>query len=170
MMTVPEIEFLQEIVSTLSAGSVVFEIGTAQGGSASVMALTNSNIKIYTVDLFSTNGEDTESIAKEYNRVKSILSKFKNVEVLCGNARSDFKDWNKEIDLYFEDGTHFDPVLFDNLNRWGSFLKINGLLLIHDNNISHPDVEKNIQQLVKLNKFEFIKQIDSLALLKCKEK
>jgi predicted O-methyltransferase YrrM len=170
MMSIAETEFLQEIILTLSADSIVFEIGTAQGGSASIMALANSNIKIYTVDLFSINGEDTESITKEYNRVKDILSKFKNVEVLCGNARSDFKDWNKEIDLYFEDGTHFDPVLFDNLNRWGSFLKVNGLLLIHDNNISHPDVEKNIQQLVKLNKFEIIKTVESLTLLRCKEK
>ncbi len=170
MMSNVEIEFLQEVVLTLPANSVVFEIGTAQGGSASIMALTNPNIKIYTVDLFSVNGEDTESITTEYNKVKNILSKFNNVEVLCGNARSDFIDWDKEIDLYFEDGTHFDPVLFDNLNRWSSFLKVNGLLLIHDNNVVHPDVKKNIDNFIESGKFEFIKQIDSLTLLKCKEK
>ncbi len=170
MMSIAEIEFLQEIVSTLSAGSVVFEIGTAQGGSASIMALTNPNIKIYTVDLFSANGEDLKSITAEYNKVKNTLSKFNNIEVLCGNARSDFTDWNKEIDLYFEDGTHFDPVLFDNLNKWSSFLKINGLLLLHDNNIEHPDVKKNIDNFIETGKFELIKQIESLTLLKCKEK
>ena len=170
MMSIAEIEFLQEVVLTLPTDSIVFEIGTAQSGSASIMALTNPNIKIYTVDLFSVNGEDTESITTEYNKVKNVLSKFNNVEVLCGNARTDFTDWNTEIDLYFEDGTHFDPVLFDNLNRWSSFLKENGLLLIHDNNEFHPDVKKNIDRLIMSGNFEFIETVETLTLLKRKER
>jgi predicted O-methyltransferase YrrM len=170
MMTVPEIIFLKEIVSGIPPDSIVFEIGTAVGGSATIMALANPNIKIYTVDLFSVNGESTDLINIEYKRVKDILSKYNNVEVLCGNARSDFNDWNTEIDLYFEDGTHFDPVLHDNLNRWSSFIKIGGLLLIHDHNEFCPDVEKNIQQLVKLNNFEMVKTVGSLTMLKKKEK
>ena len=170
MMTVPEIIFLKEIVSGIPPDSIVFEIGTAVGGSATIMALANPNIKIYTVDLFSVNGESTDLVNIEYNRVKDILSKYNNVEVLCGNARSDFNNWNTELDLYFEDGTHFDPVLHDNLNRWSSFIKIGGLLLVHDHNKFHPDVEKNIDRLIASNKFKLIKTVESLTLLKCEEK
>jgi hypothetical protein len=34
----------------------------------------------------------------------------------------------------------------------------------------HPDIKKNIDNFIESGKFEFIKQVDSLALLKCKEK
>jgi len=170
MMSNSELNFLKEIVSEFPSGAVVFEIGTALGGSSTIMSLSNPNIKIYTVDLFSDNGENIESITTQYNKIKENLSTLKNIQVLCGNARTDFTDWNTEIDLYFEDGTHFDPVLFDNLNRWSSFLKENGLLLIHDNNEFHPDVKKNIDRLIMSGNFEFIKTVETLTLLKRKER
>ena len=170
MMSLDEVNFLKKTVAGLSKGSIVLEIGTASGGSAAIMAMSNNSIKIYTIDLFSINGTDLESINVEYNKVKDTLSNFTNIEVLCGNAMTDFNDWNTDIDLYFEDGTHFDPALSINLNRWSSFVKLNGLVLLHDNTDTCPDVNKNINILVSLGKFEIMQTVDSLTLLKCKER
>ena len=170
MMTVPEIEFLYEIVSLLPANSTVLEIGTAWGGSSEVMAKANSLIRIFTIDLFEDGVRYGKGIVETCIEVSKNLSKFDNVTVMCGNAMTDFQDWNTEIDLYFEDGAHEDPALITNLTRWTAFLKPGGYLLMHDHNEFSPDVEKNIQRLVKLNKFEIVKTVESLTLLKSKEK
>ena len=169
MMLPNEIEFLSQTVASLSKDAVVLEVGTALGGSAEVMAKSNITVKIFTIDLFGDNGTDHNSVENLYNIVKSRLSKFSNITVLCGNAMTDFKEWDNKIDLYFEDGVHIDPELSTNLNRWTSFLKPNGILLVHDHNEFCPDVEKNIQRLVKLNKFEIVKKVESLTMLKRKE-
>jgi predicted O-methyltransferase YrrM len=169
MLLPTEIEFLSQTVASLERDSIVLEVGTALGGSAEVMARANPAVRIFTMDLFGENGTDSNSVETLYNTVKTRLSKFSNITVLCGNAMTDFKDWSNEIDLYFEDGVHIDPALSTNLNRWISFLKPGGILLVHDNNEFCPDVEKNIQQLVKLNKFEIVKKVEPLIMLKNKE-
>ena len=170
MMTPTEIEFLYQVVSLLPKDSIVLEVGTALGGSSEVMARANPAVKIFTIDLFGENGTDSISVETLYNTVKTRLSKFSNITVLCGNAMTDFNNWSTKIDLYFEDGVHIDPGLMTNLNKWTSFLKPGGILLVHDYNEYCPDVEKNIQQLIKLNKFEIVKQVESLIMLKNREK
>ena len=134
MMTRLEIEFLHEVVSSLPANSTILEIGTALGGSSEVMARANPTVRIFTMDLFGENGTDSNSVETLYNTVKTRLSKFSNITVLCGNAMTDFNNWEIGIDLYFEDGVHIDPELSTNLNKWISFLKPGGVLLLHDNN------------------------------------
>ncbi len=170
MMTLPEIEFLHEVISLLSVNSIVLEIGTAWGGSAEVMAKANSLVKIFTIDLFEDGIRYGKGVAETYNEVSKNLSKFDNITVMCGNAMTDFQEWNTEIDLYFEDGAHEDSALVTNLSRWTTFLKPGGILLLHDNNEFCPDVAKNIDILISTGRFEFIKQVGSLAMLKKKEK
>lgn len=169
MMTADEVSFLKEIISGLSKDSVILEIGTAWGGSAKAMAESNPQVKIFTIDLFEDGIRFGKSVSEIYNEVSKNLSTFNNITVMCGNAMRDFPDWNTSLDVYFEDGAHEDPALVTNLTRWTSFLKPGGLLLMHDHNNFCPDVEKNIQRLVS-DKFEFIKTVGSLTMLKKKEK
>ena len=164
MMTVPEQEFLKEVVTSLNPNSVIFELGTAFGGSAALMASANPSAKIFTIDLHENNGLNV--VQETYYHIKTILEKYSNITSLCGNAMTDFTDWDTRIDLYLEDGAHENPALQNNLNRWTQFLKPKGLLLMHDNNKHCPDVERNIDRLVKSGTFEKIKQVESLTLLK----
>lgn len=170
MMTPPEMEFLHKVVSLLPANSIVLEIGTAWGGSAEVMAKANPLVKIFTIDLFEDGIRYGKGVEETHNEVSKSLSMFNNITVMCGNAMTDFKDWNTEIDLYFEDGAHENPALITNLSRWTEFLKPGGILLLHDNNEFCPDVAKNIDILIGTGRFEFIKQVSSLTMLKKKEK
>lgn len=169
MMTAAEVSLLQEVVSSLAKDSVILEIGTARGGSSKVMAETNPYVKIFTIDLFEDNGLDHGAIQELYTSVSNSLSKFSNITVMCGNAMHDFQGWNTHLDMYLEDGAHFDPALITNLTRWLSFLKPNGLLLMHDNNTFCPDVGRNIDKLVNSNEFTIVKTVESLTVLKRKE-
>ena len=66
--------------------------------------------------------------------------------------------WDKDIDLYFEDACHQNPVLAENINFWKSFLKPNGIVCGHDYildsqeslvNERYPDVVKEVDELAQ---------------------
>jgi hypothetical protein len=104
-----------------------------------------------------------------HSEVSKNLSEFSNVTVMCGNAMHDFLDWNTNIDVYFEDGAHYDPPLATNLTRWTPFLKPGGFLLMHDHDDFCPDVGKNIDKLISSGTFTIIETVGSLTVLKRKE-
>ena len=170
MMTADEISLLKEVVSSLSENSVILEIGTAYGGSAKAMAESNPLVKIFTIDLFEDRIGFGKNVEESHAEVSENLSKYNNITVMSGNAMTDFLDWNTSIDLYFEDGAHEDPSLITNITRWTSFLKPSGFLLMHDHNNFCPDVGKNIDKLVSSGEFTIVSTVDSLTVLKRKEK
>jgi len=166
MTTMHEKKFLHEVVKLLKPDSVLVEVGCYSGGSASIMANSNPNIEIHTIDLFSINGADRPSIKKEFERVKNLLSEFKNVTVHLGNSFVDFNWWDKPIDMLFDDGAHENPALTMSMNFWLPFLKPGGILLMHDNHVYFPDVQQYIKQLTESGNFYQIDQIDTLAVFK----
>lgn len=166
MMVSEELDLLRQTVSRLKPGSTILEIGTAQGGSASNMSIANPAVQIYTLDLFEDWGTDTQSVQSLYQKIKTELEPFENVTVLCGNAMSDFADWNIQLDLYLEDGAHQDPALATNLSRWTQFIKPQGLLMMHDHRPDFPDVIAHVKRLVDSTQFELLEIRGSLALLR----
>ena len=169
MMTADEVSLLKKIIGSLSKDSVILEIGTAWGGSAKAMAESNPLVKIFTMDLFEEKLSYGGTVYETYVEVCKNLSNFNNITVMSGNAMIDFPDWNTTIDLYFEDGAHYDPVLSINLARWTSFLKPGGFLLMHDHSDFCPDVGKNIDKLISSGTFTIIETVGSLTVLKRKE-
>jgi predicted O-methyltransferase YrrM len=160
MLTQEEKYCLFDIIRQLPAGSVVLEVGTNKGGSCSIIASANSQIKIHTLDLF----EDWNDAS--YIDVLWTLSSFTNVTVHKGNSFENFKDWDIPIDLYFEDGAHDNPALLYSMMQWIPHLKVDGYMLVHDNNDHFPDVGKNIEMLINKGEFKFVDQVNSLTVLK----
>lgn len=170
MTTMHEKKFLHEVVKLLKPESVLVEIGCYSGGSMSIMANSNPNVKMHTVDLFSINGTDKTSRDAEFQRVSSLLSSFDNVTVHSGNSFVDFGWWNTPIDLLFDDGAHEDPSLTRSMDHWLQFLKPGGILMMHDNHVYFPDVQKYVNRLIESNEFYHIDQIDTLAVFIKREK
>lgn len=165
MTTMHEKKFLHQIVKSLKSDSILVELGCYGGGSISIMAHSNPSIKMTTIDLFSHTGTDKASIDREFYRIKNLLSEFKNVEVRCGNSFVDFNWWSTPIDLLFVDAAHEDPALNRELDHWLPFLKNDGLLLMHDNHIYFPDVQKHVNRLILSKEYDHIDQIDTIAFL-----
>jgi predicted O-methyltransferase YrrM len=160
MLTQEEKYCLFNVVKQLSPGAVALEVGTHKGGSCSIMASANSRIKIHTLDLF----EDQNSYS--YIDVADRLFSFNNVTVYKGNSFENFKNWDMPIDLYFEDGAHENPALMYSMLQWIPHLKVDGYMLVHDNNDHFPDVGKNIEMLINKGEFKFVDQVNSLTVLK----
>jgi predicted O-methyltransferase YrrM len=170
MTTIYEKKFLHEIVKLLKPESVLVEVGCYSGGSIAIMANSAPEVTMHTIDLFSINGTDKASRDAEFQRVSGLLSEFKNVTVHSGNAFDDFGWWNTPIDLLFDDGAHEDPSLTKSMSFWLPFLKPGGILLMHDNHVYFPDVQKYINGLIASGDFYQIDQVDTLAVFIKREK
>ena len=170
MTTMHEKKFLHEIVKLLKPDSVLVEVGCYSGGSMAIMANSAPEVTMHTIDLFSINGVDKTSRDTEFHRVKSLLSEFKNVTVHSGNSFVDFGQWNTPIDLLFDDGAHEDPSLTRSMDHWLPFLKPGGILLMHDNHVYFPDVQKYVKKLIESEEFYHIDQVDTLVVFIKREK
>lgn len=187
--------FLANIVKNLSPGSVVLEVGSWCMGSACIMAANNPNVNIYSVDLYNDDKGSTyvEKSQDEWDDKDRFFVKIKT-EALNGRPRTlencqnavshypnitcikndtlkpiDHLEWDKLIDVYFEDGMHRNPWLHDNLNYFCSHLKVGGLLLVHDcmhyEDERFKDVIDNVDRLLATGNYVFKNQIVSLAIL-----
>jgi hypothetical protein len=177
---ISERKFLSWIAKKLPKNSQVIEIGTYLGVSAAIMAYSNPDINIKSIDSYDwadnnfffqiINNEKTKQFLNEnapYNigHIKNRWNKFKNLEFIKARSPYDFADtqW-PEIDLYFEDGSHINPHIMNNVTYWSKWVKKGGLIIIHDyrpyldesyNHIKRnkpplrwPDVESAVNNLI----------------------
>jgi hypothetical protein len=142
---ISERKFLSWIAKKLPKNSQVIEIGTYLGVSAAIMAYSNPNINITSIDSYAwvdyNNFFDkkkekqflNENAPHNIEHIKTRWNKFKNLQFIKANSPYDFADtqW-PEIDLYFEDGSHIDPHVINNTTYWSKQVKKGGLIMIHD--------------------------------------
>lgn len=164
---IPEIDSLIEIVNLLPPNPVIIEVGTFLGGTTVRLAESRPDANITTVDPCNEPlNSDSNWVAPygEYVRtylVEKVLqgpitkshlynniSRFSNIKFVEGYSPECFQDWNTELDLYFEDGNHFNPVLATNLQFWSKFVKQWGYLAAHDYCDECPDVITEINKMI----------------------
>lgn len=160
---IPEIETLLSIVQFLPTNATIVEIGTYLGGSTVRLAEAMPNASITTVDCC----EDGSNWNPPYNEyvqkylVDQVLlepvskkhlfnniARFSNITFIEGYSPDCINNWDKEIDLYFEDGNHFNPYLKRNLMYWSNFVKVGGYLAAHDYCDECPDTIIEIDNMI----------------------
>ena len=185
LMSEKEKEWLYQISASIPTGGVVVEIGTFLGGSASIIAHANPNVIIHSFDLYNNRHDRHKpevqdrlnSILGKYrprniDAVKKIVSVYTNIQLHKGTSPDCAKDWTTPIDLYFEDGTHVNPKLQENIDHWSTFIKPNGYLLLHDHRPNLPiddpsrflSVEESVSHLLN-NGYKELQQVEGLILL-----
>jgi len=160
---IPEIDSLLSIVKKLPANANVVEIGTYLGATTAKIAKVIPNAKITTIDYCEndSNWVDpynqyvkeyiVDKVLKEDVSIKHVLeniARFPNVTFIKGRSPECVPDWDTELDLYFEDGNHFNPVFATNLKFWSKFIKQGGYLAAHDYCEECPDVIIEIDKMV----------------------
>lgn len=95
---------------------------------------------------------------------KAITKQFPNIILCKGESPNDFLNWNKTIDVYFEDSWHENPHLKNNIDLWTTHLKPNGYILGHDYSDSFPDVRKEFNSLMDIG-WKKIALVASLIIL-----
>lgn len=131
---------------TVPASGTVVEVGSLLGLSAYAWSKNApSSATIYCIDPWEEEGS-FETLAVSFQQRYSRDQFLKNVEgchnivALRGYSPTDFQDWNRPVDLYFDDAVHTDPVLGENIQFWRRHLKPEGTISGHDYWLGFPDV------------------------------
>lgn len=186
--------FLHLLSRSLSKESVYAEVGSWLGGSACIVANANSNISINCYDPFydvsPTNFQqgyyDTvigKNQPRSLSAIQEIVKSFPNVKlhpVISPNGVE-----TTEVDVYFEDGDHYNPGLENNLNFWMQKVKDGGLMIIHDyrpwargsniidrdgSNIFWNDVYNHVEELRRHVDWKFLGFVYSMAVFRRRKK
>lgn len=160
---IPEIDALLSIVKKLPDNANIVEIGTYLGATTARIATTAPTSKITTIDFCENDSNwvpPYDSYVKEYivnkvlkedvsiNHVIENTSRFSNITFIKGRSPNCITNWNTELDLYFEDGNHYNPVLSENLAFWSKHVKQGGYLATHDYCDACPDVILEIDKMI----------------------
>lgn len=195
LMHQDEKEFLAEMAAGLQSNAIVLEVGSWCMGSACIMAANNPNITIYALDLYNDDRGSTymERPVDQYDdndrmfvalktealqgqprtieNCQAVVDYYKNIVCKANDTMKPLShlDWIPQLDIYFEDGMHRNPWLYNNLNYFCSFLKVGGLLLVHDcmhyEDGRFKDVINNVDRLLATGNYVLKEQIVSLAVL-----
>ena len=183
-VTLKEKILLLLLANKLENDSVVVEVGTYLCGSAVIIAEANKNCNLFCFDTFDdlpTVSNHTQLIknslgegkSRTLENVKEFIKEYENINLVKVDGRdSVVNDWNKMIDVYFEDGNHWEPTLSKNIEYWTQWVKPNGYMILHDYRPylkegtwgRFPDVEKVVAKLQQDSRWTFIDFVDSMAI------
>ena len=173
MSTAGEQLLLARTAESLPAGSRMVEVGSWLMGTARILAEANPRAQLLCVDPFSGPVVERASLEflKDYPEfqglrtpelARAIVQDLDNVTIMAAVSPYNLGDHPDAFDLYFEDGNHRDPLLKANLDYWLPLLKPNGILALHDSDMS--DVAAHIQRL-QLEGYSILDKCDTLTIL-----
>ena len=174
-MTERELWAIEALAKLVPPGGIIVEVGSFLGLSSYAWAKSvHPSVTVYCIDPWDGNSPGGAEFHKRH-KVDFSLSTFKNFVKNCPNivplqgySPQDFPTWDREIDLYFEDAVHKNPILQKNIKFWSSFVKPGGIICGHDYRDKFPDVVAEVNELSRKYSVELI-TVDSLWCLPLKE-
>tara|TARA_R110002072_G_scaffold20532_8_gene74321 strand:- start:6611 stop:7621 length:1011 start_codon:yes stop_codon:yes gene_type:complete len=145
-----------ELVSQLvPEGGLAVEIGSLFGRSSWAWAKSiPQSAKLYCVDPWepspgSTPLEQRYGVSYSIETFRKHLADCPNVQTIQGYSPNDVQDWDKKIDLFFEDAVHRNPIFEQNIDFWSSHLKQTGIACGDDYRPRYPDIVNGVNRLAK---------------------
>lgn len=144
-----ELETLARLAASVPPGGVIVEVGPLYGRSTVAMARAAPHARIYSIDTWEMapwieRYEQTLPGCHSFSldAFRHYTRDYPNVTPIQGMSPDIVGDWREPVDLYFEDATHGNPGLAQNLNYWTQRLKPGGVLWGHDYTLRFPDVKR----------------------------
>jgi UDPglucose 6-dehydrogenase len=186
IQAIPEIDSLEKIVKLLPENPTIVEIGTYLGGTTRRLAKVRPDSNITTVDRCNLGPDSNwnepyndyvrtyivekvlqDDVSKQH--LLNNIGRFNNINFIEGFSPECLINWDKPIDLYFEDGDHFNPALSKNLNFWSRFVKPGGYMAVDDYCDECPDIIVELDKFIKLtDEWELVLQDRRLRILRKK--
>lgn len=163
-----DVEAMINLAAQLPVDAVAVEIGSKFGGSAKLIADHVPMLKaLYCIDIGwlhedRPTPDDTDSmdicrrfdidIQKTcYEIAVELLSPYPITKLLKLSSPYDLAWWSEPVDFVFEDSSHSNPQLRDNLRFWWQHLRSGGILAGHDYNAAWPEVIAEVDSFAKQN-------------------
>ena len=151
-----ELAFLSELAAHVPSGGKIVEIGPLFGRSTNAIASAAPSAQITSIDTF----DNADWIKAYQSKLRDVpdfgidafrhyTKKFKNVSAIQGYSPTVVQNWAEPIDMYFEDATHGNPNLKQNMDFWISHLRPGGVVCGHDYTLRFPDVKREADKWAK---------------------
>jgi predicted O-methyltransferase YrrM len=163
MMHQADMDALARISMLVVHNAVCVEIGSRLGGSAKIILDNAAAIKrLYCIDIdwahnttcagdsnlagiAQTHGIDPDTTIHDY--AKSLLSDYAAARLLPMSSPYELSWWTETVDFIFEDSSHANPQLRDNLDFWVPLVRSGGIIAGHDYVRTWPDVVQEVDEL-----------------------
>lgn len=180
---------LNKVASLLPPNSIVVEIGTYVGGGAAIIAHANPFIEIHTYDIYDTRPYGTSHyetleqslgvceccqgpLPRTLKNVAKSVERYTNIH-LHQVDKDEVIKFDRPVDLFIEDSSHWNPQLAFSLSNWLPKIKVGGILMLHDfrpwspNMVRrHPDVEGHVELLSNDEKWKYLGPVTNDLFLK----
>ena len=123
-----ERQCLGELAQEVGKGRIV-EIGALYGGMTAVIALSNPDADITSIDEFSWTPEGYPTASKNLMSLNLRKVGVDNVEILEGDSRQVGLGWSQPIDLLWIDGGHSYEFVYSDLIKFGPHAQV---IALHD--------------------------------------
>lgn len=160
-----ERELLSSLAEQVPQSGTILEIGCLYGGATAILALSNPNVQIYSMDDFSWTPEGYPAASQELFQDNMRTLGINNVTSIKGDSRELWSDWKKHIDLLWIDGGHSFEFVYSDLLHFSKFADV---IALHDyKNPFWDTIEKAIEVFLKSNdKFYLDQTVDMIAVLR----
>jgi hypothetical protein len=154
-MTIEGLRWLERLASHVPEGGVIVEIGPLYGASTWTLAKSaHPTATVYSIDTWErvpwiiANVEEKLG-APEFSAeaFKSFVADCPNVVPIHGFSPDVVQEWDKPIDLVFDDAVHTNPGFLNNLIFFKRFVKPNGVMSGDDYALGSPDVVREVDKL-----------------------
>lgn len=149
-----ELTYLARLAAAVPAGGVIVEVGPLFGRSTYAMACAAPQAAIYSIDTWETAPWIEKYRAQAGDVLPFGVDAFRRYTQACSNitpikgfSPDVVKDWDRPVDLYFEDAIHGNPGLKANLDFWLQHLKPGGIICGHDYTLRFPDVKREADHI-----------------------
>lgn len=141
-----ELEIIAEKAAEVPENGVIVELGCYKGKSSVAWASScHPSVKVYCIDMFTPPDLSEPSFYDEFIENTKHLPNIIPLKGLCPILLDYPGD---QIDIFFNDATHYNPYDWNNIEYFRKFIKKGGLIMGHDYNLDkYPDVVTNAKRL-----------------------
>ncbi|MEM9530705.1 MAG: class I SAM-dependent methyltransferase [Pseudomonadota bacterium] len=150
-----QLRAIETVAALVPEGGNVVEVGSLFGRSSWAWAKSvDASVTVHCIDPWEKNlgvraMERRLGITYGLETFLQFTEDCPNVQAHQGYSPKDFSDWTSEIDLYYEDAVHTDPMLARNLDFWTEKLRPAGIICGDDYRPRFPDVMAGAQRLAE---------------------
>lgn len=152
-----ELWAIEAMAKSVPPGGVVVEVGSYLGLSSYAWAKSvDPSVTVYCIDAWEEDGEYAQKWQEKY-QIDYSLEKFheftqtcSNIVVLKGFSHHIFTDWDKSIDVYFQNTDRQHTVIGENISLWSQFVKVDGLICGYGYGGEFPCVIDEVRKLANL--------------------
>lgn len=161
-VSVDQLQAIECVASLVPEDGVAVEVGSLFGRSSWAWAKSvPASAQVYCIDPWAGN-EGIRNMEAQYGvtygreQFEAYTADCPNIVPTQGYSPRDFEDWQRPIDLYYEDAVHTDPIFSRNIDHWCGLLKPTGIACGDDYRPRFGDIKAGVSRLAKKMQRELI--------------